>query len=298
MNLGDRTVSTLIGMRFVVLLFLLFCPCLCSSQYFFKYSSRGGRNYKPPPQREIVSNKDHYKTLGVKPSASSTEIRKAYKKLAKQFHPDRSKVKNAQERFIAINEAHQVLSDPTERRVYDQQTRSSNRARSQPDRKTYHQPFHFEKRFQKNTWSRSSNSFLDSLVVQAFMLFSIALFTWLFLGPLFAEEEVNETEGKKLLIPVVHNEELERPLKPVVVLLFLRPVQYKSNCTFCHEDFLEFISSHCTDPVFFRTIPCFKEEGYLEWFRIFQLKAATPFDWDTSLTNFILVSASILLCVS
>jgi DnaJ-class molecular chaperone len=64
--------------------------------------------------------KDYYKVLGVERKASEEEIRKAYRKLAMQYHPDRNpNDKQAEERFKEINEAYQVLSDPQKRGHYD-----------------------------------------------------------------------------------------------------------------------------------------------------------------------------------
>ena len=64
--------------------------------------------------------KDYYKILGVERKASVAEIRKAYRKLAMQYHPDRNPGdKQAEERFKEINEAYQVLSDPQKRTHYD-----------------------------------------------------------------------------------------------------------------------------------------------------------------------------------
>jgi len=64
--------------------------------------------------------KDYYQVLGVSRGASTEEIRKAYRKLAMQYHPDRNPDdKGAEERFKEINEAYQVLSDPQKRAHYD-----------------------------------------------------------------------------------------------------------------------------------------------------------------------------------
>jgi curved DNA-binding protein len=64
--------------------------------------------------------KDYYKTLGVERNASEDDIRKAYRKLAMQYHPDRNpNDKQAEERFKEINEAYQVLNDPKKRDHYD-----------------------------------------------------------------------------------------------------------------------------------------------------------------------------------
>ena len=64
--------------------------------------------------------KDYYKILGVARNASMDEIRKAYRKLAMQYHPDKNPGdKGAEERFKEINEAYQVLSDDKKRAHYD-----------------------------------------------------------------------------------------------------------------------------------------------------------------------------------
>jgi curved DNA-binding protein len=64
--------------------------------------------------------KDYYTTLGVEPGAGEAEIKTAYRRLARKFHPDVSKEKGAEERFKAINEAYEVLRDKEKRQQYDQ----------------------------------------------------------------------------------------------------------------------------------------------------------------------------------
>lgn len=67
-----------------------------------------------------VPFKDYYGTLGVSRDASAEDIKKAFRKLARQFHPDTAKDKaGSEEKFKEINEAHEVLSDPEKRKKYD-----------------------------------------------------------------------------------------------------------------------------------------------------------------------------------
>lgn len=63
--------------------------------------------------------KDYYETLDVRRDATQEEIKKAFRKLAMKYHPDVSKEPDAEERFKEINEAHQVLGDPENRKKYD-----------------------------------------------------------------------------------------------------------------------------------------------------------------------------------
>lgn len=66
-----------------------------------------------------MAKKDYYETLGVSRGAGEEEIKKAYKKLALKYHPDRNKESNAEAKFKEINEAYQVLSDKQKRAQYD-----------------------------------------------------------------------------------------------------------------------------------------------------------------------------------
>jgi curved DNA-binding protein len=64
--------------------------------------------------------KDYYQTLGVEPGAGDAEIKTAYRRLARKYHPDVSKEAGAEEKFKAVNEAYEALRDPQKRAAYDQ----------------------------------------------------------------------------------------------------------------------------------------------------------------------------------
>src|SRR5271154_1310521 len=65
--------------------------------------------------------KDYYKILGINKNASPDEVKKAFRKLAVKYHPDKNKNnKAAEEKFKEANEANEVLSDPEKRKKYDE----------------------------------------------------------------------------------------------------------------------------------------------------------------------------------
>ena len=67
------------------------------------------------------NSKNYYEILGIEKDASEEEIKFAYRRLAKKYHPDVNKTDpNAKNKFIEINEAYNVLIDPVKRRIYDQ----------------------------------------------------------------------------------------------------------------------------------------------------------------------------------
>lgn len=66
-----------------------------------------------------MSDSNHYQTLGLTPKASQKEIKQAYRRLAKQHHPDHSEENNSHEKIISINAAYEVLSNPTLKASYD-----------------------------------------------------------------------------------------------------------------------------------------------------------------------------------
>jgi len=69
----------------------------------------------------MAKNKDYYKILEIEKDASEEEIKLAYRRLAKKYHPDLNKTDSkAKDKFIKLHEAYETLSDPQTRKIYDQ----------------------------------------------------------------------------------------------------------------------------------------------------------------------------------
>eukprot|EP00066_Takifugu_rubripes_P013652 XP_011602918.1 PREDICTED: dnaJ homolog subfamily B member 5-like [Takifugu rubripes] len=85
-------------------------------------SSADGSKSEPdtPCLTTKPTGKDFYKVLGVSPESNEDEIKKAYRKLALKFHPDKNSDADAEDKFKEIAEAYEILTDPTKRSIYDQ----------------------------------------------------------------------------------------------------------------------------------------------------------------------------------
>ena len=86
---------------------------------------------------EAMAVTDHYKVLGVDKKATAEQIKKAYRSLAKQYHPDKNKSPGAEEKFKAIAAAYAVLSDSDKRQTYDLQQPVNSEKRSKPKEEPY-----------------------------------------------------------------------------------------------------------------------------------------------------------------
>ena len=69
----------------------------------------------------MIEDKDYYQILGIEKDSSEEDIKLAYRKLAKKYHPDLNKKDpKAKEKFIKLKEAYEILKDPIKRKIYDQ----------------------------------------------------------------------------------------------------------------------------------------------------------------------------------
>ena len=92
---------------------LTFCQVIVLSEPQFPVTST-------ELQHKFIMGKDYYKILGVARGASDDEIKKAYRKLALKYHPDKNQNSGAEEKFKQIGEAYDVLSDSKKKQIYDQ----------------------------------------------------------------------------------------------------------------------------------------------------------------------------------
>jgi molecular chaperone DnaJ len=67
-----------------------------------------------------TTKRDYYEVLGISKNSTQEEIKRAFRRLAMQYHPDRNKAADAEQKFKEINEAYEVLSDEKRRHTYDQ----------------------------------------------------------------------------------------------------------------------------------------------------------------------------------
>lgn len=114
--------------------------------------------------------RDYYDILGVDKNASQDEIQRAYRRLARQLHPDINKQSDAEERFKEINEAHQVLRDSKKRKLYDtygNAWKASEEGRTPPPN---YNDMHFRTgpQGQEFSFSGSGSDFFNDLFEQLF----------------------------------------------------------------------------------------------------------------------------------
>lgn len=105
--------------------------------------------------------KDYYKTLGVAKTANADEIKKAYRQLARKFHPDINKDAGAEAKFKDINEANDVLSDPEKRKAYDELGSAAAQGQSFRPPPGWNEQHHFRDRTRPGHASANPEDFSD-----------------------------------------------------------------------------------------------------------------------------------------
>lgn len=106
-------------------------------------------------------DKDYYKIMGVSKDATDKDIKTAYRRLARKYHPDISKESNAEEQFKEMGEAYEVLRDPVKRAEYDQYLKNrefnqnAHQYRNEPRGENHHQNVHFESDFFESLFGHS-----------------------------------------------------------------------------------------------------------------------------------------------
>jgi len=107
----------------------------------------------------LGADEDPYKILGVSRSASHADIKRAYKKMARNWHPDKNSDPKAQEKFIKINEAHEILSDDEKKKNFDMYGTTGKPSNGGHNEKPFYDPhsgfsFFFNGMPFQNTWSK------------------------------------------------------------------------------------------------------------------------------------------------
>ena len=159
---------------------------------------------------------DYYQIMGLKPDASSTAIRSAYKKLAMLYHPDRNPNNpQAEELFKVINEAYQVLSDPIKKQQYDLRYHGLDnniKHSSAHDRRAYWREYHHKqyehwRQSQQSTYQFDKRYFkIQGLAIVTFLTIAGICFLFINIVQYFQEQQIAEqTRQNNLAIQEVHS---------------------------------------------------------------------------------------------
>jgi len=223
-------------------------------KFQYNYQRGGGgryyhrqRSHSDYRQQSLGNGKDLFKVLGLHEGASTQEVRKAYKKLARQYHPDRNKDESAAEKFVEVQEAHEILSDEKKRREY-MLTRPPNARNQRYQRQRQdEQRSRFEQQFERRKPKRHAPSFLEQALehLPSFLIGGLILYNLGFFGWNEAEEENANDLRFQSLQYLLKEIDITRPRKPVLVV-----ISGVSNFPLI----LRLENAFQRDPIFFRLI--------------------------------------------
>ncbi|HHV38906.1 MAG TPA: J domain-containing protein [Tepidimicrobium sp.] len=125
--------------------------------------------------------KDYYKILEINPNSTKDEIRKAYRRLAKQWHPDMNKSENAHDKFIEITEAYEILIDDHNRAHYDAMRNNTYYSKNESDF------------YDKQEEARSKGEYYSSISFEEFLLKAFEVIAEVGKATLFGEDEFNRS---------------------------------------------------------------------------------------------------------
>lgn len=112
--------------------------------------------------------KDYYSVLGVEKTASQDEIKRAYRKLARKYHPDLNKEESAEEKFKEVGEANEVLSDPEKRAAYDELGKSYQTGQDFRPPPDWNSGFEYSERFAGGDGTQEFSDFFETLFGQTY----------------------------------------------------------------------------------------------------------------------------------
>lgn len=180
--------------------------------------------YRVVSERTALAN-SYYALLGLHPSASAIEIRRAYRELSKRYHPDTTDLPpaTAKEKFQKLNEAYATLSNLERRMAYDQKIRYSNISVIQP-------PANLNRPISQSGNSHYSSAYLDPTdrPLSAGEIFALFILGVTFLGCLLLAIAVGLTRGDAALQPVSLNSELRQKM-PAQEMKYEVPVSQPRN---------------------------------------------------------------------
>ncbi len=246
---------------------------------FHYRSSRGGGYQQQQQQRyqraQQFQKKNYYSILGLTSSASEQDVRKAFKTLARKYHPDRNDAPEAKNKFVEINEAHSVLSDKALRREYDAERRIHTQSNHRHQNHQYHghQQWHYRKPRRRESTNHPFMHSFAYFFINILIWTSLLIFAWSLLGYQDGDDENSEEEEQVDKSPAsslksrlaklkFRATDIVEPPKPYVVIVCIRRSGKDIMSNIQNEMTVEVVSrAFRTDPVIIRVLSCNIEDA-------------------------------------